>query len=966
MSLFKPGKIVYYISLIIFLTACGQLDTVFSPTGTYRVSARAAAYTLDECAIVESGTPIYPYFIGSVADDPDLRGLTVFLQSTGGETISRKVQYVLPRKPEADTLQGEAGGLPVDSDDTGYADTGYEAGQDSQAVPADESSGADTGLAGSSTDTGGLESDSPETSLPDLSGYSSGDPAPAGLASGGMTDDPDKPGDASVSAADGFPSDPPASPDLTASGLSSSSDPVSSDSSSAPDPASPDWPSSDPSSSPDPVSSGLSSSSEPTSSSGPSSLDPSSSDVSSSSYSKDTPETDLGGSVRETGYTGSLNERSSGNSDTGGISQRNESSIPDKSILRLQENTDLIIEIAHIEGDLTPFLLPEGLEIGQYKLVFQVVGDRGVLNRIEKPIYYVADALFSLNAFNVYLPGGIEGSSIVPPGTNVMLEVQVVADKRLEPYVVWYNGKKRIGEGGVIRSESQGGSSRAINQFFWKAPAQTGFHTLRVEVLPFRPRSSSPGGMGRIKEMSLPVSSKQEGRGYFANTGDSLLRWYQFRGSLQDTKTPGADLIPLNGALVQWLPYAGVYGLALRPGDTYSIPDVSFVLPGDKLGKGQILFRVAPFAGGIIFSGSFVLGESSADTLDLNLEYDGNDLILTCAAGTGVLRRTVAVESPGSEEFITPVINFEIEPDRFRADISLSVTDTFIGEGEIPLKASAGGNGRFRIGGKKDEAKRADPRFEAQENVPSADETAVDAGSGTGGEDGASAPAQEAAASGRGTELFRESDLSPETASTTAYGNSPMILDELVIMFSLEAPLRETSLTLEDGEEEPVANEKESPEEAGPEIAAPEQASAEKISSGDAAAETTALESAVTETAAPGSASARTTASERAATEKGEIERASAAVPPDQTTAGKLIEKPVPEGVPEKITAKTPAPEEEGLAAEGDTPPPKSREPEGDTGIGKAGETVEILEQLSGNVSVRPADSVSPALFEHP
>jgi hypothetical protein len=472
--------------------------------------------------------------------------------------------------------------------------------------------------------------------------------------------------------------------------------------------------------------------------------------------------------------------------------------------------------------------------------------------------------------------------------------------------------------------------------------------------------------MGRIKEMSLPVSSKQEGRGYFANMGDSLLRWYQFRGNLQDTKTSGADLIPLNGAVVQWLPYAGVYGLSLRPGDLYSIPDVSFALSEDKLGKGQILFRVAPFAGGIIFSGSFVLGESSADTLDLNLQYDGNDLILICAAGTEVLRRTVAVGFLGSEEFITPVINFEIEPDRFRADISLSVTDTFIGEGEIPLKASVNGNGRFRIGGKKDETKReSDPRFGVQENVSSTGETAVDAGSGTGGEDGASAPAGEGTASGKGTE--RESALSPETASTTAYGNSLMILDELVIMFSLEAPLRETSLTLEDGEEEPVANEEESPEEPDPETTAPEQASAEMASSGNASAGTTALEGVSTETAASGGASARTTASEGASVEKGEVERVSAAVPPDQTTAEKFImEKPVPEGAPEKIRAKTPAPEEGELAAEGDTPLPKAREPEGDTGIGKTGETDEILEQISGDVSVRPADSVSPALFEHP
>jgi hypothetical protein len=421
MCLLKPGKIVktskifrifFYIGLIIFLAACGQLDTVFSPVGTYRVSARAAAYTLDECAIVGADTPIYPYFIGSVADDPDLRGLTVFLQSTGGETISRKVQYVLNRELGENTPQTEAGGLPADSGDTGYnesdhagsgyAGEGHGAGQDSAVAGSGESPAgglSGTGTAGPSPAGGGLESGSPETSPPDSSGYSAGDLAPVDSASGGTADGPAA--DASVSLSGSSPQDPSSSPNS--------------------------------SSPPDRVSS---------------------SDPSSSAPPKDTPETGLsrtGDSVREGGAAESRTEVSPVDSGTGG-GQRGESGGPEKPVLRLQKTTDLIVEAARMEGDLTPFLLPEGLEIGQYKLVFQVLGDQGVLNRIEKTIYYVADALFSLNAFTAYLPGGIEGSSIVPPGTDVMLEVQIAADKRLEPYVVWYNGKKRIGEGGVVRS----------------------------------------------------------------------------------------------------------------------------------------------------------------------------------------------------------------------------------------------------------------------------------------------------------------------------------------------------------------------------------------------------------------------------------------------------------------------------------------------------------------------------------
>ncbi|MDR1898746.1 MAG: hypothetical protein LBQ55_01900 [Treponema sp.] len=784
--------------LALLLAACGQLDTVFSPTGTYRVSARAASYTLDECAIVEVDTPIYPYFINSVAGDPDLTGLTVFLQSMGGETISRKVQYTLPQKSGEDTIQSgfDAGGLPADTGTSAYTnpeygdpsdqDTANSAGPAAESLPAGS---ADTGLPAFDPPSGDTV-DTPVSDSP--SGGSSGSTFSDGTSSGGTSS-----GSASGDSSSGGTSSGSASGDSSSGGTSSGS--ASGDSSSGG------------------TSSG--SASGDSSSSGTSSADSSSG---AGSFADRVPET--------ASSTDSWSEESASVQDSPARADRTGFTSLKKSILRLQESEDLIIEISHMEGELPPFLLPESLAIGQYKLVFQVQGERGVLNRTEKPIYFLGDALFSLNDFTAYLPGVSEGSSIVPPGTNVMLEARVAADKRLEPYVVWYNGKKRIGEGSLTRTGTQGQSVQGTNRMLWRAPAQTGFHALRVEVFPFKPRSSS--GIGRIKEMSLPVSSRQEGRGYFVSAGDPFVRWYQFRGDLQDTKTPGeTDLIPLADASLQWLPYAGIYGLSLKPGDVYTIPGSPFTLPENKQGIGQILFRVAPLAEGTIFSGSFALGESSSDTLDMDLQYARNGLTLTYTAGTRTRRQWIAVETRKPEEFITAVINFTIKPDRFRAGISLSGADTFIEDEGIPLKVPISGKGSFKIGTGKSETKKtetpktpspeikqvafltqeesaADTRLKGEDDEPSAGAETVLSGSGI-------AAGQDEADTGQdwnvlpadtGTAVLQESVLPQTVVPTPSQNTNLFILDELVIVFAVESYVYEEPPDIETPEEILAAN----------------------------------------------------------------------------------------------------------------------------------------------------------------
>ncbi|MDR2103026.1 MAG: hypothetical protein LBP42_02865, partial [Treponema sp.] len=94
------------------ITACGELTTVLPSGGRtyYRVNAMVNRIPLDEYSIIKQGDEIRPYFINSVANDPDILGLTVFIQTPSGVTVSPKVQYTL--KPEENKVEDTLSPVP--------------------------------------------------------------------------------------------------------------------------------------------------------------------------------------------------------------------------------------------------------------------------------------------------------------------------------------------------------------------------------------------------------------------------------------------------------------------------------------------------------------------------------------------------------------------------------------------------------------------------------------------------------------------------------------------------------------------------------------------------------------------------------------------------------------------------------------------------------------------------------------
>ncbi|GHT71051.1 hypothetical protein FACS1894110_23520 [Spirochaetia bacterium] len=367
---------------------------------------------------------------------------------------------------------------------------------------------------------------------------------------------------------------------------------------------------------------------------------------------------------------------------------KNTKTLPEKKDIAA---TDTLIHVARLDEELPPFPLPENLSIGQYTLVFQVLGNRQVLDQISRPVYYIGGAEFTLDDIQSYAPGISVGSRLVPPGLPIMLETQVTADERLDPYIIWYNGKKRIHEGRI---------ADGAGRFLWKTPEQPGFQTLRAEAFPFKP---APGQAGKIKELSLPVSAKGEHTGVFAKEAEQFTNWYQFAGDLRDSRAPAETtraLVARKNHSSRWLPAEGIYGLAVSAGDTYQLPLASFIRSGDEQGGGRFLLRFKPVSNGTIFNALFNGAGSSQMILDMNLSFGDRGLILGLKAGTKSVEISIPLASFANEAFTIAGIDFSIEADRFTAAVSLGESNPVAPEPvSILLSNPLSGEGTFRLGG---------------------------------------------------------------------------------------------------------------------------------------------------------------------------------------------------------------------------------------------------------------------------
>ncbi|MDR0502483.1 MAG: hypothetical protein LBH16_04100 [Treponema sp.] len=332
---------------------------------------------------------------------------------------------------------------------------------------------------------------------------------------------------------------------------------------------------------------------------------------------------------------------------------------------------ELIIQVTNFSGVLPVFPIPETLPMGRYTIVYQVMSKNDILSRTEKALFYLADADFSFRNINAHLPGIASSNQLIPKGTVIMLEADVEYDSRLNPYIVWYNGRRVIGEGSI---------SDGAGNLIWKTPEQSGFFSLRAEVFP---AANYQDLTGYQKGISLLVSSKKiDFNLSFGETPDMLYR-YLFEGDLTDSKendSPDREIQPVGDNSPVWKPSGGTYGLASGPDNSYILPHISF--SGDREESWKILFRFKSLNEGGILTAQF----GPSFNVKMNLVYKDGNLILSLISPAETVSQTVIL--PESDEFISCEINFSLSSGELAAKLDAGAVNSNRSSRPISIKAN--------------------------------------------------------------------------------------------------------------------------------------------------------------------------------------------------------------------------------------------------------------------------------------
>ncbi|MDR0568805.1 MAG: hypothetical protein LBG87_06330 [Spirochaetaceae bacterium] len=361
-----------------------------------------------------------------------------------------------------------------------------------------------------------------------------------------------------------------------------------------------------------------------------------------------------------------------------------------------------IIPVDRLDRNLPAFSMSESIEIGFYLMVFQILGEKDLLYTVEKPVSFLGNAEFVFETIQHYLPGSSINAHLIPSGINLLLEAEIGSDSRLDPYIIWYDGKKRIGEGFL---------SAGLDKLIWKVPEKNGFHTIKSVVYPIKPQENVPIN-GAVRELSLPVSVKSKNTGYFEKQADTFIHWYRFQSNLLDAKAPGDSLSGLtlpDQRKPLWMPYNTMYGFAAE-GPCF-LPNTSFRFGSAEEAAADFAFHTVPLADGALFAASFKTFAKTdvapGQPLKVTASFKSQSLILTVSLGDESYQETVDMTEINLHGFITPRIALRLRRSQISASIAVDEAGTAPKEITLSLKDSITGEGAFQLG----EADAAEPIF---------------------------------------------------------------------------------------------------------------------------------------------------------------------------------------------------------------------------------------------------------------
>jgi len=113
--------VVFFLSFTA-LTGCGGVNTLFTGDGSYRVTAFVGDQSVDSLALVRENDSLVPQFLSNIANDPDVRALSVSILTPDGKIAGGTITYTtssgstVARGSEIDTPGGSGGGTGAGTD----------------------------------------------------------------------------------------------------------------------------------------------------------------------------------------------------------------------------------------------------------------------------------------------------------------------------------------------------------------------------------------------------------------------------------------------------------------------------------------------------------------------------------------------------------------------------------------------------------------------------------------------------------------------------------------------------------------------------------------------------------------------------------------------------------------------------------------------------------------------------------
>jgi hypothetical protein len=343
---------------------------------------------------------------------------------------------------------------------------------------------------------------------------------------------------------------------------------------------------------------------------------------------------------------------------------------------------ETLINVRNLSSNLPSFPLPGNLSFGRYTLVSQVMSGRDVLQRTEKTFFYLGSATFSFEGINTYLPGIIDNPQIIPTESVVMLEANINFDSHLDPYIVWYSGKRKISEGRY---------SDGAGYLFWKAPDQSGFFSIQAEIFPV---DNYSGLSGYQKEITMLVSSRTMDTNLVSESIPQLMHWYVFEGNLTDSKMASSaerEIKFISTGKPKWMPANGTYGFATGYDNIAALPIVRFT--EDETKSWQTLFCVKSLNDGVILSVPF-----SSD-LSMELSIENQSLILTLSTPDKFVSQNIKL--PDIDSFFIAGLSFSVRSGLLSAKINIlgdSVEQDDLARAPIFIEADTGNKFQILLG----------------------------------------------------------------------------------------------------------------------------------------------------------------------------------------------------------------------------------------------------------------------------